>query len=309
MLHTPDPAPCTTLILQVRGSSCTLRPGDALFVPPYWSVHTEHLRSGSQVEAASVASSCRALVLVLQPPAESCALMAPSPAALRLQAGAWVTSRRDWFTLQKGRNIRLLALVKQAIGMRRSLCIALPASCTLSSLYLPETTCTAMYCCLQASWVVEQWVGAQVGVPHVRRLLTQLAASLLASKHVLAAPGKGAPAAAPPPLPPPLLPSWAHRLCSALPFLAVGPVGQYKLAVLAQDVLDLLASCCLDGDWDPRKLAQLLESMCDGRLLPTPWLDKVRRGGGRGGIGALQGAMQHAGRNWGAAGENGTLQG
>ena len=160
--------------------------------------------------------------------------------------------------------------------MQGSLCVSLPANCTLSSLYLPETTCTALYCCWQASWIVEQWVGAQVGVSHVRRLLTQLAASLLMNKHAPAAPGKGAPAAAPPLLPP-LLPSWAHRLCGVLPYLAVGPVGQYKLAVLAQDVLDLLASCCLDGDWDPRKLAQLLESMCDGRLLPTPWLDKVRQ--------------------------------
>lgn len=157
------------------------------------------------------------------------------------------------------------------------MCIAPSACCTLSSLYVPETTCTALLCCSQASWVVEQWVDAQVGVSHVRRLLTQLAASLAAHKHVLTAPGKGAPAAAPPPLPPPLLPSWAHRLCSALPFLAVGPVGQYKLVVLAQDVLDLLASCCLDGNWDPCKLSQLLESMCDGRLLPTPWLDKVRQ--------------------------------
>eukprot|EP00955_Chlamydomonas_euryale_P059860 357516-Chlamydomonas_euryale.AAC.20 len=106
MLHDAGmPTNCqlaTDCALQVRGNACSLGPGDVLYVPPYWSIHTELLMpadgdvgvvgncdSGNKCATADGDSGCgrrhAALRLMLsqRPGMQS---HVPSPGALLMQA-------------------------------------------------------------------------------------------------------------------------------------------------------------------------------------------------------------------------------
>ncbi len=203
-----------------------------LYVPPFWSVHTETLQT-----AGRQSDSCMALIVqMLQTPGRQ-EIQAPSDAALVMQASRSIEIRVG-FELGDHRVRDFLMLLSDLLDNSK----ADLAGITESS----ADDGTGQNDAAPSSPLPSHWL------PQLLNHLREDGSTIESNGHAASLEDGADDVYSPP---------WS--------------VKSVRLALMAQAVTDCCRiSCCLSA-CDSRTVATMLRSFCDGRLLPTQWLDQV----------------------------------